>query len=80
MEIKKIPPLSCPLCKSTRVFQYFNHRKGRAYLPTGVVYCYDCKCETNTKTGTTRVISVEEFEKYQMEQARERRLKQENRK
>ena len=77
VQVTKIPPLSCPLCKSTEVVQFFNRRKGKAYPATGVIFCYGCKHKVDMKTGKAVKVTVDKIEEFHIERAQDRRIENE---
>ena len=76
-EVRKVPPLSCPLCHSTRVVQLFGSRKGRAYLSSGKIVCYECEKKVDINTNENTRISIDEFEQKYLELAHQRRVENE---
>lgn len=53
-EVKKVPPLTCPLCASTHVKPGFNRKSKGRYVRDSKIYCYSCMNVTDTKTGKVK--------------------------
>ncbi len=79
VQVKKIPPLCCPLCNSANVVRLFNKRKGRAFIATHKIVCYDCKQKVDLNSGESIHISIQEFEQKYLDKAQEQRLRIEER-